>query len=508
MYAPFNWIASFIFLAFILTLGKKWMKSKTVNATQKLPPGPKKIPFIGNLHNLLGSLPHHALAKLAKKHGDLMHLQLGEVSAVVVSSPHSAKEILKTHDHVFVDRPEILVGKIICYDSSSIAFSQYGDYWRQMRKICAMEVLSAKSVRSFGSIRQDEVLHLISSIRGSTIGGQPINLTEEISSFTSSMICRAACGKVFRERITLIELMKEVLSRTSGFDISDLFPSKKILHHLSSMKPTLQKLHHKIDVILESVINEHIENLARSKTVNGEFGQEDLIDVLLRIKESGDLQFPITNKTIKAIMFDMFTGGTETSATLVEWAMSEMIRNPNVMSKAQNEIRKAFLGKEKIEEMDIEGLRYLKLVIKETLRLHPPLPLLVPMECRKQCEIDGYIIPSKTRVFVNAWAIQRDPKYWDDPESFKPERFHNNPVDFTGTQFEYLPFGGGRRICPGISFGLANVEFPLAQLLYNFDWKLPGGINSNGLDMTETCGITAPRKNKLCLVATLYDPTA
>ncbi|CDP20259.1 unnamed protein product [Coffea canephora] len=507
MEIPFNFITFFIFLALILTLWKRWKKPRKVNATQKLPPGPRKLPFIGNLHNLLGSLPHQALTNLAKKHGDLMHLQLGEVSAIVVSSPRSAKEILKTHDLAFADRPEVLVGKIICYDYSSIAFCPYGEYWRQMRKICTLELLSAKMVRSFGSIRQDEVLHLLSSIRASTGGGKPINLTEEVSSFTSSMVCRSAFGKMFGEKNTiLIQLVKEVLSRTSGFDISDLFPSQKILHHLSWMKPTLLKVHHKIDVILDNIINEHIRNLARGKGGNGESGQEDLIDILLRIKESGgDLRFPITNKIVKAIMFDMFTAATETSATVVEWAMSEMIRNPDVMSKAQNEIRKAFMGKAKIEEMDIEGLIYLKSVIKETLRLHPPLPLLVPMECREQRVLDGYVIPIKTRVLVNAWAIHRDPKYWDYPESFKPERFDNNPVDFTGTHFHYLPFGGGRRICPGISFGLANVELPLAQLLYNFDWKLPPG--KDGLDMTEAFGITVARKSNLHLVATMYDPS-
>ena len=171
-------------------------------------------------------------------------------------------------------------------------------------------------------------------------------------------------------------------------------------------------------------------------------------------------------------MQDIFTGGTETSSTTVEWAMSEMIRNPNVMATAQNEIRKAFMGMKTIEETDVEKLPYLKLVIKETLRLHPPIPLLVPRECREECEIDGYVIPIKTRVMVNAWAIGRDPKYWDDAESFKPERFENHPVDFTGNNFEYLLFGARRRICLGISFGLANVELPLALLLYCFDWPL------------------------------------
>ena len=185
--------------------------------------------------------------------------------------------------------------------------------------------------------------------------------------------------------------------------------------------------------------------------------------------------------------------------------MAEMIRSPDVMAKAQNEIRKALKGKKAVEETDIQQARYLKLVIKETLRLHPPLPLLVPRECREECELHGYVIPVKTRVMINAWAIGRDPEYWDDADSFKPERFENSAADFTGTHFEYLPFGAGRRMCPGISFGLANVELPLALLLYHFDWKLPNGLKPSDLDMTETMGITAPRKENLRLLATVYD---
>ncbi|XP_027162918.1 premnaspirodiene oxygenase-like [Coffea eugenioides] len=185
--------------------------------------------------------------------------------------------------------------------------------------------------------------------------------------------------------------------------------------------------------------------------------------------------------------------------------MSELIRNPRVMVKAQSEIRKAFIGKRTIEETDIQELKYLKSVIKETLRLHPPIPMLIPRECRQETEIDGYIIPIKTRVIINAWAIERDPEYWDVPECFKPERFENSSIDFNGTHFEYIPFGAGRRICAGISFGLANVELPLALLLYHFDWKLPNGLKPGDLDVTETMGVTAPRKNNFRLLATVYD---
>jgi cytochrome P450 len=196
----------------------------------------------------------------------------------------------------------------------------------------------------------------------------------------------------------------------------------------------------------------------------------------------------------------MFAAGTEPSSQVVLWGMSEMVKNPKVMEKAQAEVRRVFDKRGYVDETEMHQLIYLKSVIKETMRLHPPLPLLIPRESRERCEINGYEIPAKTRVAVNIWAIARDPSYWDEAESFKPERFVNSTIDFKGTNFEYIPFGAGRRICPGIAFALANVELPLAQLLYHFDWKLPNGMKNEDLDMSETFGISVGRKHDLCLI--------
>ncbi|RDX89563.1 Cytochrome P450 71D10, partial [Mucuna pruriens] len=198
--------------------------------------------------------------------------------------------------------------------------------------------------------------------------------------------------------------------------------------------------------------------------------------------------------------FDIFIGGGETSSATVEWGMSEMIRNPRVMKAAQAEVRKVFDSKGYVDESELHQLVYLKSIIKETLRLHPPTPLLIPRVSRERCQINGYEIPAKIRVIVNAWAIGRNPKYWDDAESFKPERFLNSSIDFRGTNFEFIPFGAGRRICPGITFATPNIELPLAQLLYHFDWKLPNKMKNEEVDMTEAYGITLRRQNDLCLI--------
>ncbi|NP_001313070.1 5-epiaristolochene 1,3-dihydroxylase-like precursor [Nicotiana tabacum] len=468
----FSLVSIFLFLSFLFLL----RKCKNSNSqTKQLPPGPWKIPILGSMLHMLGGEPHHILRDLAKKYGPIMHLQFGEISAVVVTSREMAKEVLKTHDVVFASRPKIVAMDIICYNQSDIAFSPYGDHWRQMRKICVMELLNAKNVRSFSSIRRDEVVRLIDSIRSDSSSGELVNFTQRIIWFASSMTCRSAFGQVLKGQDVFAKKIREVIGLAEGFDVADIFPSYKFLHVLSGMKRKLLNAHLKVDAIVEDVINEHKKNLATGKT-NGALG-------------------------------DMFAAGTETSSTTTVWAMAEMMKNPNVFNKAQAEVRETFKDKVTFDEIDAEELEYLKLVIKETLRLHPPSPLLVPRECREDTDINGYTIPAKTKVMVNVWALGRDPKYWDDAESFKPERFEQCSVDFFGNNFEFLPFGGGRRICPGMSFGLANLYLPLAQLLYHFDWKLPSGMMPGDLDLTELAGITIARKGDLYLMATPYQPS-
>lgn len=203
----------------------------------------------------------------------------------------------------------------------------------------------------------------------------------------------------------------------------------------------------------------------------------------------------------------MFAGGTGTSGSSTEWAMSEIVRNPRVMKKLQEEIRRAFRGKETITETDLRrsNLRYLKLVMKEAIRLHPAAPLLVPRESIGTAELGGYVVPGGSRIVVNAWAISRDPRYWKDPEEFRPERFADDgAVDFYGLHFEFTPFGAGRRMCPGYNYGLASMELALLQLMYHFDWRLPPGVDE--LDMEEAMGLGVRRKNPLMLCATPYVP--
>ncbi|TKY59969.1 cytochrome P450 family 71 protein [Spatholobus suberectus] len=204
----------------------------------------------------------------------------------------------------------------------------------------------------------------------------------------------------------------------------------------------------------------------------------------------------------------MFVGGTAAPTAVTVWAMSELMKNPKVMEKTQIEVRKVFDIKGYVDETDLGKCQYLNSVIKETMRLHPPEALLVPRENSEACLINGYQIPAKSKVIINAWAIGRDSKYWNEAEKFVPERFLDNSFDFSGTNFEYIPFGAGRRICPGAAFSMRNMLLSLANLLYHFDWELPNGANHQELDMTESFGLTVKKANDLCLMPIPYHPSA
>jgi cytochrome P450 len=199
----------------------------------------------------------------------------------------------------------------------------------------------------------------------------------------------------------------------------------------------------------------------------------------------------------------MFQAGTDTSSIVMEYAMAELMRKPQLMTKLQAEVRRILpRGNGMVTEDQLNSMPYLKAVLKETLRLHPPLVLFVPHLCLADCDIEGYTIPAGTRVIINGWAIGRDASSWERADEFEPERFMEGSstatVDYNGNDFLLLPFGSGRRMCPGINFAISTMEIMLANLMYHFDWKLPDVCMD--VDMTESFGVTVHRKEKLLLV--------
>ncbi|KAJ4780288.1 hypothetical protein LUZ62_064545 [Rhynchospora pubera] len=486
----------------LLILSLNWfIRKRVTHSKAELPPGPWTLPFIGSLHHLAtAGLPHHALHNLAVAHGPVMLLRLGEIDFVVVSSREAAKEVMKTHDAIFANRPAMIAPSVLLYGCKSIAWSS-GPYWRQMRRICATELFSTKLVKSFYSIRQAEINSLLKTF---TLGSNksPVNLSAMTAELSSNISIHAAFAGTYKNKQVFLETLGEALECFSGFGLSDLFPSIRLLRLITTRR--LTKLRNKLDLVIEEVIQDHlIKQQQRMKGGDDQELEYDLVDVLLNLKERDDFEEPITMDHIKAVILDIFIAGTETSSTIITWAMAELIKHPQIMERVQTEIRHAASENNKLDE---NSLSYLKLVIKETLRMHPPVPLLAPRQCMKSCQILGYTIPSEARVVVNAWALDRNPEYWDDPEKFKPERFETSCIDFKGQNFEFLPFGAGRRMCPGLEFGMAMVQESLASLLLHFDWKLPEAMKPEDMDMTETFGIAAAKKEPLYLIPTLCVP--
>ncbi|CAL4906203.1 unnamed protein product [Urochloa decumbens] len=461
-----------------------------------LPPGPSLLSVIRSL--VTNSSIHSAMRVLAHKHGPLMMFRLGEVTAMVVSSPEVAQEVMKMQDLTFADRYNNTNTGALNINGDVIALMPYGEQWRQLRKICVLELLSAARVLSLRQIREVETSRFMENLAASAATGTAVNLSKMISRFMNDTIVRESVGSRCKHQDEYLDALDTALRRTLGLNIADFFPSSRLMQFLGTPRKVLA-CRERIERILKQVIKETREAMDRGDDVAAGTGSEGFVGVLLRLQKEGSMPIPLTDETIVALVFIMFAAGSETSTTTLNWCMTELIRSPAVMAKAQAEVREAFKGKSTITESDLEGLSYLKLVIKEALRTHTPLPLLLPRMCREPCQIMGYDIPKGTVVLVNAWAICRDPKYWDDPEEFKPERFENSSLDYKGTNYEFLPFGAGRRICPGINLGVANLELVFARLLYHFDWKLPHGIEPNDIDMREALGLAVRKKTSLIL---------
>ncbi|KAL5720758.1 hypothetical protein ACHQM5_013397 [Ranunculus cassubicifolius] len=463
-----------------------------------LPPSPWGLPIIGNLHQL-GSLPHHNLRSLAQKHGSLMLLHFGQVPTLIVSSADAAKEIFKTHDVNFLSRPKTKVGDMLFYSSTDVGLCPYGEYWRQVRKIVVSELLSVQRTESFRSVRNQEVDLMIKRIE--KYAPHIVDLSETLMWHMMDVTCGVAFGRKYLGDgcgRNFTKIVREGMHLVGTFNIGDFIPWLAWVNHLNGFYSMVEKNTKKLDSFLESVIEDHNHH------TSGE-GVEDLVDVLLRIEKDGFINgVPFTRDNIKALLLDIFMAGTDSTSSTMVWVMTELIRSPDILAKVQREIRKIAKGKTYITEDDLEEMHYLRMAIKETLRLHPPAPILVPRESEEPKKIFGYDIPAKTRVITNAWAIGRDPLLWDSPDKFLPERFANSCGNYRGVDFEYIPFGPGRRACPGIAYSKPTMEFPLASLLFHFDWSFPEGTAAENMDVTEGFGLVAYKKVPLLLVPTLH----
>ncbi|XP_039139264.1 cytochrome P450 71A1-like [Dioscorea cayenensis subsp. rotundata] len=467
----------------------------------KLPPGPPKLPLIGNLHQV-GKLPHHSLWQLSQQHGPLLYLQLGQAPTIIISSSDLARQVLRTHDLESCSRPSLFSSTKLSYGCSDVAFIPHGDQWRELKKICVVELFGTKNNSTLQSIREEEVESMVTSISAAAAASMDcaIDLSDIFLSCANNITLRAAFGKRYQitgkyEWSKLHMMLTEVQAALGSFFMADYIPCFAWIDILTGARARLDKIFYDLDAFYELIIDEHLQQIMQSH------GQdEDILHTLLRLQKETD---HLTNDNIKGVLMDIFVAGSDTSSASLEWTMAELMRNPETMKKAQDEVRKVIGMKGKVEESDLQQLQYLKWVLKESMRLHPPAPLLVHRETTQHFKINGYEIQPKTRVIVNAWAIGRETSSWERPLEFYPERFKDSSIDMKGHDFQLIPFGAGRRICPGIDLGIQTVELALANLLYTFDWKCPDG--SQDINLDETPGVTVHKKYPLFLVPIKYE---
>ncbi|PIN10515.1 Cytochrome P450 CYP2 subfamily [Handroanthus impetiginosus] len=476
----FSILPLFSVVFFIIFL-HKWRSTPLKN----LPPSPKKLPIIGNLHQL-GQYPHRSLYSLSKHYGPLMLLHFGRVPILVVSSADAAREIMKNQDLIFSNRPKLSIPDRLIYGSKDVAFSPYGNYWREVRSICVLQLLSNKRVQSYRSVREEETSIMVEKIRQMGSSSLVVNLSDMFVSVSNDVTCRVALGRKYGEDGKFKKFLGEFMELLGVFSVRDYIPC------LGWVDWKVAKL---FDEFLEGVIEEHRQQ--RKSDVDLDF-----VDILLDFQRENEGSSLAAADVIKAIIVDMFAAGTDTTSSVLEWAMAELIENPKTLKVLQDEVREVARGKDEITEDDLDKMHYLKAVIKESLRLHAPLPTLVPRQSTQDTKVLGYDVAAGTQVMINAWAIARDPSLWENPDEFHPERFLNIDIDFRGLNFELIPFGAGRRGCPGISFAMAIDELVLAKLVHKFNFRLPNGEREENLDMSEGNGITIHKKLPLLVVAT------
>nr|AQY76212.1 cytochrome P450 [Thapsia garganica] len=494
-----------IWLALLSLISLVWhLRRKTSYRRSKLPPGPRGWPVFGNLFDI-GSLSHRSQEALKQVYGPVVWLNLGFVKTMVLLSAGAAEEFFKNHDLSFVDRFINDSMRSLDHHTISIAFGSYSTYWRTLRRICTSELFANKKINSTMFIRQKCVDELLSWIQNEVEKSSSSRIVVRDFVFSASF---NIMGNLMLSRNLVdpqSEISSEFCTAFAGFqecvgrpNISDLIPWLRRLDLQGIRKAAEFNLAKAIEIISEFV-KERVTERQQKQDLSSE---QDFLDVLLDYRGTGkDEPAKLSEFQVTVFIMEMFFAGTDTSSATIEWAMCELLQNPDQMKKIKSELAIVVGANKKLLESDIENLPYLHAIVQETLRLHPPAPLLIPRKAVQDTNFMGYSIPKNTQVMVNCWAIGRDEDSWEDTLSFKPERFLDSNINYKGQCYEFLPFGAGRRMCPGVPLANRMVHLILGSLLHHFEWELCD--DEKILDMRETMGETS---NKLELLQAIPKP--
>ncbi|OWM70819.1 hypothetical protein CDL15_Pgr014492 [Punica granatum] len=488
------------FLYFLLFIAFYSIARHLIHKIRNLPPSPfPTLPVLGHLHLLKKPL-HRTLAAISHRHGPVLLLQFGFRRVLVVASPSAAEECLTKNDIIFANRPHLLAGKYLGYNYTSLAWSSYGEHWRNLRRIASLELLSSHRLNNLSGIRAEEVTTLVKRLARKDDQARPVEMKTALFELMMNVMMRMIAGKrYYGENVAEAELeeakkFREIVTETfrigGATNVGEFLPFLRKIG-FKGVEKELQALQVKRDIFMHSLVEQHKREAKSGEDPNPE-GEKNktLIEVLLSLQESEPEYYK--DVTIRSIMLVLLAAGTDTSAATMEWAMSLLLNHPEVLKKAQAEIDNVVGSDRLVNESDLTRLPYLHCIINETLRMYPAGPLLVPHESSEECHVGGYRVPGDTMLMINLYSIQRDPKYWPDPEKFKPERFEG--MEGVKDGHKMMPFGSGRRGCPGENLALRMVGMTLGSLIQCFEW---GRISEDLVDMTEGTGLTMPKARPL-----------
>ncbi|KAK1427368.1 hypothetical protein QVD17_16051 [Tagetes erecta] len=472
-------------------------------------------PIIGHLRLLGGTdqLLHRTLGAMADKYGPAFNIRLGTHRALVVSSWEVAKECFTVNDLAFASRPKTAAVKHMCYNYTVFGLGPYTPFWREMRKIVTLELLSNRRLEMLKDVRLLEIKSGINElyVRWRENSQRPVvvELSKWLEHTMLNIIVMMVAGKRYfgvggggdeaeRCHKAIIDFF-----RLSGlFVVSDVIPSLWWLD-LHGYEKQMKETGKDFDSVLGGWLHEHRQKRKLGLERN-ENNVKDFIDVMLSLEDEGQFSYieHDSDTIIKSTCMSLILGGSDTTAGTLTWAVALLLNHPDVLKKLQHELDDHVGRERQVDESDIKHLVYLEAVIKEALRLYPVGPLLAPREARENCTIAGYNVKAGTRLIVNVWKLQRDERVWINPSKFQPERFmslDHEQVDVRGQQFVLVPFGFGRRSCPGITFSLQVLHLTLARLVHSFELGQPEG---HPVDMTEGPGMTLPKLKPLEVLLT------